>query len=305
MNKCTNTDAKTTNAWKQKYTKIQTPTHKPAHRLQITTHKLMAAHSGLGAPQSAQRLLLGSAQILSATSLFDKASPIASRMASTHCSRSCSDSAMKLRRETNTRPSVNADMMVSITTSKWQKACVCPVCERVCPYAHEPTEYWLLLCSCFAKYTWVKDWKLYKHIHTNTHIDRFVAWRRLACLNPSSSHESNNMLVLSVSLLKIHTHTHWHTVQLLHKYTSLFRSPILSSWALALQAMQKPRDHTHHTNTYTWAHTHLPHSSSHTHIHTQEQIQRAFHILKRCPAEDSEDSWTVGVLSKTTWSNFP
>lgn len=95
--------------------------YKPAHRLQTTTHKFMAAHSGLGAPQSAQRLLLGSAQIRSATSLFDKASPIASRMASTHCSRSCSDSAMKLRRETNTRPSVTADMMVSITTTEGKK----------------------------------------------------------------------------------------------------------------------------------------------------------------------------------------
>lgn len=93
-------------------------THKPAHRLQTTTHKLMAAHSGLGVPQSAQILLLGSAQIRSATSLFDNASPMASRMASTHCSRSCSDSAMKLRRVANTQPSVDADMTVSITTAK-------------------------------------------------------------------------------------------------------------------------------------------------------------------------------------------
>lgn len=97
-------------------TKIHPYPHKPAHRLQTTTHKLMAAHSGFGASQSAQRLLLGSSQIRSATSLFDRASPMASRMESTHCSRSCSDSAMKLRRDTNTRPSVSADMMVLMTT---------------------------------------------------------------------------------------------------------------------------------------------------------------------------------------------
>lgn len=100
---------------------IQIYTYKPAHRLQITTHKLTAAHSGLGAPQSAQKLLLGSTQIRSATSLLDRASPMALLMASTHCSFSCSDSAMKLRRETSARLNVNEDMKMLQPTAKQQK----------------------------------------------------------------------------------------------------------------------------------------------------------------------------------------
>lgn len=92
--------------------------HKPAHRLQTTTHKLIAAHSGLEAMQSAQKLLLGSAQIRSATSLLDNASPIAFLMASTHWLFSCSDSATKLRRERSARSNVNEDMMVPQSTSK-------------------------------------------------------------------------------------------------------------------------------------------------------------------------------------------
>lgn len=75
--------------------------HEPAHWLQITTHRFMAAHSGFAVPQSAQKLLLGSAQICSATSQLDRASWTAFCMASTHCLHSCSDSAMKLQSKIN------------------------------------------------------------------------------------------------------------------------------------------------------------------------------------------------------------
>lgn len=92
-------------------------TNKPAHWLQITTHKLMAAHSGFGIPQSAQKLLLGSAQICSATSQFDKATCIAFCIESIHCLHSCSDSVMKLQRKINTFI-VN---VVSASATKWQK----------------------------------------------------------------------------------------------------------------------------------------------------------------------------------------
>lgn len=92
-------------------------TNKPAHWLQITTHKLMAAHSGFGKPQSAQKLLLGSAQICSATSQFDKATCIAFCIESIHCLHSCSDSVMKLQRKINTFI-VN---IVSASATKWQK----------------------------------------------------------------------------------------------------------------------------------------------------------------------------------------
>lgn len=57
----------------------------------------MEAQSGWGEPQSAQKRLGSSAQILSATSELESASATACRMASTHSSFSCSDSAEKLR----------------------------------------------------------------------------------------------------------------------------------------------------------------------------------------------------------------
>ena len=160
----------------------------------------MEAHSGLGAPQSAHKLLLGSAQIRSATSRFDKASPIALRIASTHCSRTCSDSAIKLRTETNARPSINADMLVSMSTIKWRKwetqysSCV-SVC--VFPFDHGTNEvYWQQFFSGMAKNMWAKDWKLQKHTCTHTHTHRLVAWRRLSCLITSSSYSSNGTLPL-------------------------------------------------------------------------------------------------------------
>lgn len=77
-------------------TKLEADRNQPAHCLQITTQRLMAAQSGCGAPQSAQKLLLGSLQICSTTSLLDSASPMAFLMACTHCSLDCSDSAIKL-----------------------------------------------------------------------------------------------------------------------------------------------------------------------------------------------------------------
>lgn len=57
----------------------------------------MEAQSGWAAPQSAQNLLGATAQMRSATSEVDRASAMAPRMASSHCSFSSSDSAEKLR----------------------------------------------------------------------------------------------------------------------------------------------------------------------------------------------------------------
>lgn len=164
----------------------------------------MAAHSGLRAPQSAQRLLLGSTQMRSATSRFDKASPIASRMASTHCSRSCSDSAIKLRMETNARPSVKADMTVSITATKWQIwDSLCLLC--LFPYAHEPTEHWLLLCSHFTKYIWAKTGN-YTHKHTHRQVCGLTQTRVSECFLFSSVQQH-----VGHADLKIHKHTHMNT----------------------------------------------------------------------------------------------
>ena len=97
-------------------------------------------------------------------------------------------------------------------------------------------------------------------IHTNTHTDRFVAWRRLACLNASSSHLCNNMLVtLTLKYANTHMHTHaflkmqtyteTHTgteSQLLHKYTSPFRflHPVKLSSCTAGSALSAKRPHT-------------------------------------------------------------
>lgn len=68
----------------------------PAHLLQMTTQRLMEAQSGLGEPQSAQKRLDSTAQILSATSELESASVMDCCMASTHSSFSCSESAEKL-----------------------------------------------------------------------------------------------------------------------------------------------------------------------------------------------------------------
>lgn len=68
----------------------------PAHLLQMTTQRLMDAQSGLGEPQSAQKRLDSTAQILSATSELERASAMDCCMASTHSSFSCSESAEKL-----------------------------------------------------------------------------------------------------------------------------------------------------------------------------------------------------------------
>lgn len=75
----------------------------------------MEAHSGFAVPQSAQKLLLGSAQICSATSQLDRASWTAFCMASTHCLHSCSDSAMKLRSKINT-----LQVNVVSASARWQ-----------------------------------------------------------------------------------------------------------------------------------------------------------------------------------------
>lgn len=134
-------------------------------------------------------------------------------------------------------------------------------------------------------------------IHTNTHTDRFVAWRRLACLNASSSHLCNNMLVtLTLKYANTHTckHTHFWKCKLTLRHT-LTHSPnsytntqalldfsILSSWALALQALHcQPKDHTHHANTYTCVRTFPPLFFT----HTNDTHTKGFSRSLRCPAE--------------------
>lgn len=68
----------------------------PAHLLQMTMQRLMEAQSGWGEPQSAQKRLASSAQILSATSELERASAMECCMASTHSSFSWSESVEKL-----------------------------------------------------------------------------------------------------------------------------------------------------------------------------------------------------------------
>lgn len=73
---------------------------------------------------------------------------------------------------------------------------------------------------------------------------------------------------MSLKYTQIHTETETHTDSQSDSYTNtqaFSDFPILSSWALTLQAvLWQPKDHTHHNNTNTSAHTSDPHSSSHT-----------------------------------------
>lgn len=80
----------------------------PAHLLQMTTQRLMEAQSGLGEPQSAQKRLDSTTQILSATSELERASAMDCCMASTHSSFSWSESAEKLPAGTGMRDGMAA-----------------------------------------------------------------------------------------------------------------------------------------------------------------------------------------------------
>src|SRR4029434_7526751 len=76
--------------------------YRPAQRLHTHTQRLMEAHSGLGAEQSAQRALDGSAHILSATSECESAAEMLSLITHTYCTLSCPESATKLHTHTHT-----------------------------------------------------------------------------------------------------------------------------------------------------------------------------------------------------------
>lgn len=174
----------------------------------------MVAHSGLAAPQSAQKLLLGSTQIRSATSRFDKASPIALRMASTHCSRSCSVSAMKLWSEANTWHNINVNIICQHKLQNHQKMRKPVFVLWVCWRDWFPLSSWdhwgamtLTLLNIFETVTGNYTNIQCMHIQTDWH--RLTYW---VSMLPSLHLNTNTSQTTSDINGHLDWFTHWHTI---------------------------------------------------------------------------------------------